>query len=495
LAGYDAKEHKRQQKGIQAQPDDLIEILSYLIPRGDHFVSSILIDISLLVFLAMILSGEHILSPSASELLPWGANHRPSVLQGEWWRLVTSIFVHGGIMHLLFNSYGFVIAAIFIEPIFTRRNYFMLYLLSGIGGSLASIYWHPNTVSVGASGAIFGLYGALLGLLFTSAFGKGEKKGVWLFIGPYVGLNLLFGMVGNIDNAAHIGGLLSGALIGVLLYKLDNKKTQKQALNVHAKIHKQFHFKGHPDLQTIPQDIYKVVISIAPTRKKPIKRQERFYDQGKPTKVINYTKKVVVYQKYDQAGNLIEERHSNFHKNPDKGSLEGYKRFEYEQNKLMKETLYWVVDKTEHLQYENFKTYVGDLLIQDHYHLGNEAYAIQQSYGEAGNLTKVVFGEDERIHTLKYNEEDYVVECIIFEPKQIYQKQVFSYQQGRLQKTTEYFYLALDTMYDAKEEDTKAILEYEYLYDATGLLTQETTTDVLNKQMLDRSIYEYLPNP
>ncbi len=132
------------------------------------------------------------------------------------------MFLHGGIMHLFLNIYGLVIAALFVEPIFGRTKYFMLYFISGICGSLASIYWYENTISVGASGAIFGLYGAILGLLLTNAF-EGGKKGILLFIGPYVGINLLFGLTGGIDNAAHIGGLISGAIFGIILYLSKNK--------------------------------------------------------------------------------------------------------------------------------------------------------------------------------------------------------------------------------------------------------------------------------
>ena len=109
------------------------------------------------------------------------------------------------------------------------RNYAILYVISGIFGSLASIWWYSNTVSVGASGAIFGLYGAILGLLLTDAFPKGGKKGMFITIGIYVGINLLFGLTGGIDNAGHIGGLLSGGLLGIILFKLDykNKNTTK----------------------------------------------------------------------------------------------------------------------------------------------------------------------------------------------------------------------------------------------------------------------------
>lgn len=131
------------------------------------------------------------------------------------------MFLHGGFMHLFLNISGLVIAAICIEPILGRIKYFILYLLTGLCGSLASILWYPNTVSVGASGAIFGLYGAILGLLLTNAFPTGIKRGIRMMIGVYVASNLLWGLTGGIDNAAHIGGLLSGAVIGIMLYKFE----------------------------------------------------------------------------------------------------------------------------------------------------------------------------------------------------------------------------------------------------------------------------------
>jgi rhomboid protease GluP len=222
---YHQAEHKRQLKGIKPKSDELIDMLKFLIPKGDHYATSILLNINILVFLLMIFSGVHIISPNGMELLEWGANRRSETTGGDWWRLVSSMFLHGGFMHLFLNIYGLVIAALFVEPIFGRTKYFILYFVSGICGSLASIYWYENTISVGASGAIFGLYGAILGLLLTSAFPKDGKKGILMFIGPYVGINLLFGLTGGIDNAAHIGGLISGAVLGIILYVTD-KNTQ-----------------------------------------------------------------------------------------------------------------------------------------------------------------------------------------------------------------------------------------------------------------------------
>jgi rhomboid protease GluP len=220
--GYSETERKRFLSGKKPKQDDLVDMLNYLIPKGDHFATSIILDLNILVFLLMIFSGIHIISPNGIELLQWGANRRLETTGGEWWRLLTSMFLHGGIMHLFLNIYGLVIAAIFVEPLLGRKKYFILYFLSGLCGSLASIWWYPNTISVGASGAIFGLYGAILGLLLTNAFPKEGKKGIFMMIGIYVGINLLWGLTGGIDNAAHIGGLLSGAIIGIILYKLDD---------------------------------------------------------------------------------------------------------------------------------------------------------------------------------------------------------------------------------------------------------------------------------
>lgn len=219
--GYSETERKRFLTGKKPKQDDLVDMLNYLIPKGGHFATSIILDLNIIVFLFMIFSGIHMIYPNGMELLQWGANRRLETTDGEWWRLLTSMFLHGGIMHLFLNICGLVIAAIFVEPLLGRRNYFILYIVSGLCGSLASIWWYPNTISVGASGAIFGLYGAILGLLLTNAFPEGGKKGILMMIGIYVGINLLWGLTGGIDNAAHIGGLLSGALIGIILYKLD----------------------------------------------------------------------------------------------------------------------------------------------------------------------------------------------------------------------------------------------------------------------------------
>ncbi|MCW3125136.1 MAG: hypothetical protein JWO03_794 [Bacteroidetes bacterium] len=201
-----------------------VDMIRFLIPQGDHFMTSIILDINIIAFLVMVFSGIDFISPNANELLQWGGNERSLVLKGEWWRLFTNIFVHAGIMHLILNAVGLVFAAIFIEPFLGRRNYLILYILSGLCASLASIWWHVDTVSVGASGAIFGVYGAILGLALINAFPKESKNTLLTMIGVYVGINLVWGLTGGIDNAAHVGGLLSGAVLGAILYKISGAK-------------------------------------------------------------------------------------------------------------------------------------------------------------------------------------------------------------------------------------------------------------------------------
>jgi rhomboid protease GluP len=128
------------------------------------------------------------------------------------------MFLHGGIMHLILNIYGLVLASIFIEPLLGSVRYAIIYLAAGIVGSIASISWYENTISVGASGAIFGLCGATLALTLTGIFAKEGKRMILVLFGPYVLINLVMGLFGGIDNAAHLGGLITGAIVALITY-------------------------------------------------------------------------------------------------------------------------------------------------------------------------------------------------------------------------------------------------------------------------------------
>lgn len=178
-----------------------------------------LIILNTIVFILMTIKGVSFFSPTAESVLPWGADYGPLTLSGQWWRMFTSLFVHFGIIHLLFNMIVLFNIGPFIESLAGRVSYLILYLVSGIGGGVASLLWHPATVSAGASGAIFGLYGVLLAFLLRHRKTiapealKSLRKGALLF----VGYNFLFGMIPGIDMAAHMGGLATGFLVALFL--------------------------------------------------------------------------------------------------------------------------------------------------------------------------------------------------------------------------------------------------------------------------------------
>jgi membrane associated rhomboid family serine protease len=192
--------------------------LQLFVPKEGRYATVIIADLNILIFLIMVFAGEGFISFPTADLLHWGANYRPYTENGEWYRLLTSIFLHGGIIHLLTNLYALVLAGIFLEPVLGRNRFAGYYLLTGVIASIASLCWQEAKVSVGASGAIFGLYGILLGLLLQKVYGKKINKAFFSSIFFFVAYNLLIGtMAGNIDNAAHVGGLLSGFVIGLLI--------------------------------------------------------------------------------------------------------------------------------------------------------------------------------------------------------------------------------------------------------------------------------------
>jgi rhomboid protease GluP len=170
------------------------------------------------VFILMVISGVSFFEPTTQDLLRWGANLRGITLEGQGWRLITNVFLHIGIFHILLNMYALVYIGIVLEPYLGKARFAAAYLFTGIIASLTSIYWHPNTVSAGASGAIFGMYGVFLAMLTTNFIDKTVRKPLLLSIGVFVVLNLANGVKEGIDNAAHIGGLISGLIIGYAYY-------------------------------------------------------------------------------------------------------------------------------------------------------------------------------------------------------------------------------------------------------------------------------------
>lgn len=192
-------------------------------PSIEDYGLPILIDTNILVFLAMALSGIGVISFQVPDLLAWGGNYGPALHGFGFLRLITSQFVHVGLMHLANNMYGLLIAGLFLMLVVRNARLIVCYLLCGLGASIASALMHPRIVSVGASGAIFGLFGILLSMTLLGDKRLAELGNtVWINAGIFVGLNLLFGMATPaIDNSAHLGGLATGLTVGFVLYLYD----------------------------------------------------------------------------------------------------------------------------------------------------------------------------------------------------------------------------------------------------------------------------------
>jgi rhomboid protease GluP len=202
--------------------------ISLLLPGKNYLVTPVIVGINVLVFILMVISGVDAIDPTGEDLLKWGADYRPMTLNGEWWRLLTACFLHIGVIHLLFNMYALLSIGHLLEKIMGTRDFLIGYLLTGIASSSTSILWHENTVSAGASGAIFGVYGIFIALLTTNLIDPVERSAQLKSILIFIGYNLMYGLQGGVDNAAHIGGLLSGIIFGYGFYYLIKKRESSQ---------------------------------------------------------------------------------------------------------------------------------------------------------------------------------------------------------------------------------------------------------------------------
>jgi rhomboid protease GluP len=216
------------------------ETLAMFIPSKGYWITPVLLYINVAVFVVMLLSGVGAFEPTGQELIRWGANYRPLTLDGQPWRLFTCTFVHIGLLHLLLNCYALVYIGHMLEPLMGSVRFAVAYLLAGICGSLLSLYWHDYSISAGASGAVFGLFGVLAAFLTTDLIVKEARAELLKNIAIVVGINLVYGLKGGIDNAGHIGGLLGGALVGYVLYpsmrQWHNTKLRNQSLGIVAGI-------------------------------------------------------------------------------------------------------------------------------------------------------------------------------------------------------------------------------------------------------------------
>jgi membrane associated rhomboid family serine protease/Tfp pilus assembly protein PilF len=203
-------------------------------------ITSGIIAINIAIYLLMSVASlaSHRGSPvnfDLNELLHWGADYGPLTLDHQFWRLITSMWLHGGIIHIAGNMWCLWSLGLLTERLYGRQRMISVYLLTGIASSLTSMLIHPFTVSVGASGAIFGVVGALVYPLYRrrKAMPGPAINATFKSIGQFIVINLMIGFsLPFIDNSAHIGGLLMGVVLGFVWTHLAADPAEVPSLNL-----------------------------------------------------------------------------------------------------------------------------------------------------------------------------------------------------------------------------------------------------------------------
>ncbi|MCA1318975.1 rhomboid family intramembrane serine protease [Bacillus tianshenii] len=180
---------------------------------GKPLFTYLFIAVQVIAFFILEMNGG---SQNTETLIQYGAKFNPLILEGEWWRFFTPIFLHIGVLHLMLNTLALFYLGTAVERIYGNIRFLFVYLFAGFAGSLASFVFTPS-ISAGASGAIFGCFGALLfvGIAYPKVFLRTMGMNILVLIG--VNLTIGFAIPG-IDNAGHIGGLIGGFLAAAIVH-------------------------------------------------------------------------------------------------------------------------------------------------------------------------------------------------------------------------------------------------------------------------------------
>ncbi|HSI33176.1 MAG: rhomboid family intramembrane serine protease [Phycisphaerae bacterium] len=204
------------------------------------FVYHVIIAINVLVYVAFGLKTGEWVTPKPLDMLAWGADKWELTTAGQWWRLLTSAFLHFGVIHLVANMYALLVVGNLTERLFGNVYFAALYLLSAVISGLVSVWWDrapdgTGAVSAGASGAVFAVYGAVIAFICVrrGQFPKAAASAVLQSAVVVVGVNIAFGLRADsgISNAAHLGGLVSGLVLGAILARpVEREARRRQAL-------------------------------------------------------------------------------------------------------------------------------------------------------------------------------------------------------------------------------------------------------------------------
>jgi rhomboid protease GluP len=258
-------QHEAAQRGEESEDAKQIILPAPWVRQSQGGVSltQILLGVNVAVFLLALAS------PALDEL---GANYGPLTMTGQWWRLLTYMFLHSGFIHVAFNMWCLWDLGALCESLYGRTTFAAVYLITGIAGGVATVGWHPLGATVGASGAIFGLAGALVASFYLGEFSLPSSviKGTLKSLAFFVVINVLLGgMFPGVDNACHIGGLVSGAILGALIARVAPERDQvlqragillfvaliviASAIGVFRWRGSQIHFETEPDSRILSQ--------------------------------------------------------------------------------------------------------------------------------------------------------------------------------------------------------------------------------------------------
>lgn len=190
---------------------------------GKPFLTYLLLAINIILFIWLEVRGG---SEDIHNLIASGAKYNPAIIEGEWWRIISSMFLHIGVLHLMMNMLAVYYLGSTVERIYGSARFLFIYFLAGIGGGLASFAFSYN-ISAGASGALFGLFGALLffGVIYKKVFFQTMGRGVLIILA----INIVFGfLVPQVDYSAHLGGLAAGFIASAIIHFPHKKKIALQ---------------------------------------------------------------------------------------------------------------------------------------------------------------------------------------------------------------------------------------------------------------------------
>jgi rhomboid protease GluP len=243
IAEHEQKLTEEYEKEFGGKTGMIKSFKEFFKPREGYYATPIIVALNLFVFIILSIMGVNPFAPTAEQLFNFGGNFSAYSMNGEYWRLFTSCFIHGGLFHLLFNMYALLYIGAMLEGLLGSSKFAYAYVVSGIAASAVSSVFNPNVVSVGASGAIFGMYGVFLALLTTKIINRRTRNAIMPSISIFVFYNLFIGFSSKadsqgmaVDNAAHIGGLLAGIVIGYAMYYVLRKNENRTSFAVLAVI-------------------------------------------------------------------------------------------------------------------------------------------------------------------------------------------------------------------------------------------------------------------